>query len=203
MKRKIMTLLLTIVLTLSLIVPTNVSAEKLSLNKKSVTLEIDNTFKLKLGKIKATDITWWSSNKSIATVSKWGTVTAKSEGTAKITAKYKNKKYICTIKIEDYSDWVLYDTSNVKNLVDLILRGHVISIDGKYYCSPEYVKMIENENIVYEHDVSTGSDNFEFSLTPDAEFEFENNDDKDKAAKEKELQDRINEMLNNGTSHSK
>lgn len=203
MKRKIMALLFTIALTLSLVAPTNVSAEKLSLNKKSATLEIDNSFKLKLGKIKATDISWWSSNKSVATVSKWGTVTAKSEGTAKITAKYKNKKYTCTIKIEDYSDWVLYDTSNVKNLIDLILRGHVITINGKYYCSPEYVKMIENENIVYEHDVSTGSDDFEFSLTPDAEFEFENNDDKDKAAKEKELQDRINEMLNNGTSHSK
>lgn len=202
MKRKIMTVLFTVLLTLCLIVPTKVNAEKLSLSKKSTTLEIDDTYKLKLGKIKATDITWWSGDKSIATVSKWGTVTAKSEGTVKITAKYKNVKYTCTIKIVDYSDWVLYDTSNVKNLVDLILRGHVVSINGKYYCSPEYVKMIENENIVYEHDVSTGSDDFEFTLTPDAEFEFENNDDKDKATKEKELQDRINEMMKSGTSHS-
>ena len=44
----------------------------------------------------------WSSNDSyVAKVSKKGVVTAKAEGTAKITAKIGKKKYKCTVKVED------------------------------------------------------------------------------------------------------
>lgn len=175
MKRKFATFVFIAMLVMFITIPTNVNAaDKLSLNKNNITLEINDTYKLKLGKIKATDITWWSGDKTIATVSKWGTVTAKRDGTVKIIAKYKNVKYTCTIKIVDYSDWVLYSTSNFKNLVDLILRGHVVYINGKYYCSPEYMEMLENEHIVYEDDASNTSNDFEYTLTPDAEIEFSN-----------------------------
>ncbi|MBQ6873294.1 MAG: Ig-like domain-containing protein [Clostridia bacterium] len=43
--------------------------------------------------IKSSKISWWSSDKSIAKVNKKGKVTAVSEGTVKITGKYKGKKY--------------------------------------------------------------------------------------------------------------
>lgn len=104
MKRKFATLVLIAILVVCFTIPSKVNANsKLSLNKKNTTLEIDNTFKLKLGKVKATNIIWWSGDKSIATVSKWGTVTPKKEGTVKITAKYNNKKYTCVITVVNSS----------------------------------------------------------------------------------------------------
>lgn len=198
MKRRAITLFYTVILILTLIVPANVSAAaKLALNKKSVTLETSDTLKLKLGKIKATNVTWWSSNKSIATVSKWGTITAKNEGSATITAKYNNKKYTCTIKVVDSSDWVLYETDNPKILAENILKGYVVYKDGKYYCSPEYLEMMENENIVYENDISEGSGKKENILTPDAEFEFKYEDEDKKKAEEQALKDRIKDLMGN------
>ena len=44
-------------------------------------------------------VTWSSSNKKVAAVSKKGKVTAKKLGTAKITAKVNGKKYTCTVKV--------------------------------------------------------------------------------------------------------
>lgn len=100
MKRKFAALVLIVILVACFTLPSSVNAaDKLSLNKKKVSLGIDNTFKLKLGKTKATSVTWWSGDKSIATVSKWGTVTAKKEGTVKITAKYNEKRYTCFVTV--------------------------------------------------------------------------------------------------------
>ncbi|MBE5941517.1 MAG: hypothetical protein E7264_03135 [Lachnospiraceae bacterium] len=48
------------------------------------------------GKIK-----WSSNKKKIVSVNKKGQITAKKKGTATITAKYKNKKYKCTISVEN------------------------------------------------------------------------------------------------------
>lgn len=44
-------------------------------------------------------VTWKSSKKSVATVSKSGKITAKKPGTAKITAKAGKKTWTCTIKV--------------------------------------------------------------------------------------------------------
>ena len=46
-------------------------------------------------------IKWSSSNKKVATVSSKGKITAKKGGTAKITAKYKNKSYVLKVSIFD------------------------------------------------------------------------------------------------------
>ncbi len=80
-----------------------VKVTSVSLNKTSATLKKGATLKLK-AKIKpknATikDVTWKSSNTSVAKVSKKGKVTAKKKGTCYITVKTKNGKKTAKCKI--------------------------------------------------------------------------------------------------------
>jgi len=69
------------------------------LNITSKTLGVGETLQLKvLGNKKK--VTWSTSNKNIATVTKSGKVTTVADGTVKITAKIAKKKYICKIKVK-------------------------------------------------------------------------------------------------------
>lgn len=69
-----------------------------SLNKTSVTLQINQNYKLKLNG-NTQKISWSSSDESVAYVNSKGKVTAHSEGNAIITAKAGNKKFKCKIKV--------------------------------------------------------------------------------------------------------
>ncbi len=100
-----------LVLVLSLAVPislpsinyTVVQAATIKISQKSITLEVGNSTKLKLlGTSKKA--TWTTSNKSIATVSNAGKVTAIKKGSTKITATLNKKKYICNITVKDNPD---------------------------------------------------------------------------------------------------
>ncbi len=71
---------------------------KAGLNETKKSLVAGSTTQLKvLGESKAT---WKSSSTKVATVSKTGKVTAKTAGTAKITAKVGKKTYTCTITVK-------------------------------------------------------------------------------------------------------
>lgn len=72
---------------------------KVKLNKKKVTLAAGKKTKLKVKNYKK-KVTWRSSKKKVATVNKKGVVTAKKQGTAKITAKAGKKKYSCTVTVK-------------------------------------------------------------------------------------------------------
>ena len=74
------------------------AAKKVKLNKKNISLKVGETFKLKLKNSKGT-VKWSTNKKKVAIVTKKGKVTAKKKGTAIITAKNKNKKYKCTVKV--------------------------------------------------------------------------------------------------------
>ena len=75
------------------------AAASIKISKKSATLIKGKTLKLKIiGTNKK--VKWSSSKKKVATVSSTGKVTAKSRGTATITAKVGNKKYTCKIKVQ-------------------------------------------------------------------------------------------------------
>lgn len=78
---------------------------KVTLNKKTATLEIGDTLQLKAtlpSKTASNKITWTSSNKNVATVSNKGKVTAKGEGTATITVKtFNGKKARCKVTVVD------------------------------------------------------------------------------------------------------
>lgn len=74
------------------------AASVVKLNKKSISLVKGKTAKLKL-KAANSKVSWKSSNKSVATVSKSGIVKAKKKGTAQICAKYNGKSYKCTVNV--------------------------------------------------------------------------------------------------------
>ncbi|MDO4167687.1 MAG: Ig-like domain-containing protein, partial [Eubacteriales bacterium] len=78
------------------------AAEKkaVELNKKSLTLTVGKTSKLTLKNTpKNKNITWDSSKKKIATVTKKGNVRAIKRGKATITAKMGNQKYTCKVTV--------------------------------------------------------------------------------------------------------
>lgn len=97
--KKLLSLFFALILILILIVPQPVMAA-VKISKTKAVLEVDATLKLK---ITGTDdtVTWLSSSKSVATVSKTGTVTAKAEGQATITAKVGKSKHICVVDVVD------------------------------------------------------------------------------------------------------
>ena len=76
-------------------VPGGASAKgKIKLNKKKVTIKVGQKVKLKLKNTKKKKVTWKSSKKKVASVTKKGVVKGKKKGTAKITAKCGKKKYV-------------------------------------------------------------------------------------------------------------
>lgn len=83
----------------SLTAGTAQAAKKIKLNKKSVSLNVGKSVKLKLKNAKK-KIKWSSKNKKIATVNKKGKVTAKKAGTTKIVAKSAGKKYVCKVVVK-------------------------------------------------------------------------------------------------------
>lgn len=97
-----------IVLSMALIMPivipglqniSTVEAASVKINKKKLTLNVKENYKLKV-KGTSSKIKWSTSNKKIATVSSKGKVKAKKKGKVTITAKVKGKKYKCKIKVE-------------------------------------------------------------------------------------------------------
>lgn len=85
-------------LSFSLIAEPTISDAAHRLNKRKVSLRIGTSYKLKVKGRKRT-VTWRSSKKKIATVSKKGKVTAKKAGTATITAKIGKKCLRCQVTV--------------------------------------------------------------------------------------------------------
>ena len=71
----------------------------------------------------------------------------------------------------DLSDWVEYHTDDIKTLSRYLNEDLVILYNNKYYASPKLQTMLGNLEVIYENDVSTGADQPEGTLSPDAEFE--------------------------------
>lgn len=103
MKRKLNVIMIMALLTGTLAVPDTIEAagkKAVELNTKEVTLTIGETTKLKLKHApKNKTITWDSSNKSVAAVTKKGNVTVKKRGKATITAESGKKKYTCKVTV--------------------------------------------------------------------------------------------------------
>ena len=96
--KRIMGLLLALALVIT-ILPMQTQAAKPKLNATKVTIYEGKTFYLKLQNSKASK-KWYSSNKNVATVNKYGIVKAKKKGIATITCKSSGKKYKCKITVK-------------------------------------------------------------------------------------------------------
>lgn len=75
------------------------AATKVRLNNTSYTLEKGSTVRLKMIGTKA-KVTWKSSDKTVATVSSKGKVTAVKKGKANIVAKVSGKRYVCKVTVK-------------------------------------------------------------------------------------------------------
>lgn len=49
----------------------------------------------------------------------------------------------------DENEFVPYSTSSISTLIDNVLSGNVVYINGQYYAAPEYVKMLATPQITY------------------------------------------------------
>lgn len=98
LKKYLSFLVICLVLSMSLL-PTISHAATIKLNAQFIQLDEGETYQLKLLHTKK-EVTWKSSDKSIAKVSKNGKVTAISEGATKITATSNKKKYTCTVSVK-------------------------------------------------------------------------------------------------------
>lgn len=57
-----------------------------------------------------------------------------------------------------YTSYIPYSTSSLETLAANILDGDVIEYEGQYYCTPEFATRTANENVVYNHDISTDTE---------------------------------------------
>ena len=113
MKRKVSIIVL-MALIISLMPSNNVSAaRKISISKKTVSLTVGGSKKLKLNNAKKSKVKWSSTKKKVATVSESGKVTARKKGTAKITAKYLGKKYSCKVVVKPKTQGSLSSTTTL------------------------------------------------------------------------------------------
>lgn len=96
------------------------AAATVKFNKSKLTLYVGKTYKLKITGTTAT-ITWSSSKKSVATVTKAGKVTAKKAGKTTITATVNGKKYTCKVTVKASTESAVSQTT---------VYGKVTAISG-------------------------------------------------------------------------
>lgn len=96
----IWSVLLTIAVLTVFMRPTTVAAAaQPSLNTASKTLQVGESFRLKLNNAEGT-VKWKSSDKKVVSVDTKGKVKGLASGTATVTAVYKKNSYLCTITVE-------------------------------------------------------------------------------------------------------
>ena len=99
MKKFNKSLAITLILSLCLTLAAPVDAKsKVRLNLTKATLSVGGSINLKLLNNKK-KVTWKSSNKKVASVTKKGKVKAKKKGKASIVAKVGKKKYTCKVTV--------------------------------------------------------------------------------------------------------
>ena len=104
--KKLKSLLISLALALvcvSMVISTDVvEAASVRLNKTSITMYTGQTSTLKVSGT-SKKVTWSTSNKKVATVSYRGVISAKSSGSATITARVNNKNLKCRITVKKQS----------------------------------------------------------------------------------------------------
>lgn len=115
MKKFNKSLAITLILSLCLTLAAPVDAKsKVKLNITKATLSVGGSINLKLLNNKK-KVTWKSSNKKVASVTKKGKVKAKKKGKASIVAKVGKKKYTCKITVGSASK-KMASKKNTKNV---------------------------------------------------------------------------------------
>ena len=159
------------------IIRVNIPAKSISLNKTSLTINKGGTQKLTVSfnptNTTSKTITWKSSNTNIATVNTKGEVTAKSKGTATITATSKyGKTATCKVTVTDKVIYVSKNGSDsnagtssnkplktIKKGIGKLSAGYTLMVNaGTYYendislsksgTSANPIKIVANGNVI-------------------------------------------------------
>lgn len=127
--KKILAMIFVVVLSISMISTTNVSAaKKVKLNKTKATIYVGKTVTLKLKNNKK-KVKWTTSNKKIATVNKKGKVKGKKAGKVTITAKVGKKKYKCKVTVKKQK---VKNEINTKNTTYGSISGNITYYYNRY-----------------------------------------------------------------------
>ena len=152
--------LLALVLILTLVCGTAVTAsgakrvksKSVALDVTSVTLSVGDvaTLDATMKPINTTDsLKWSSSNKNVATVNKYGAITAKAEGTATITVKTTSKKTAkCKVTVKTY-----LTKKNVQSLINgnAVSESKIIElIKANSLSESEVLTLIKNNSLSEE-----------------------------------------------------
>lgn len=141
--KKVIVLCIIFSLILTLI-PTSTVQAAIKINKKTITIEIGETFTLKITGTNSA-VKWTSSDPDIATVSKSGKVTGVYYGQAKITAKVKNKTYSCVVNVwPENLDITLYESDNIRLSYFNVVEGWAYfnvtnKTDEQFSIADEYI----------------------------------------------------------------
>lgn len=123
MKRKsVLKVLFILIISIGLIIISNKSYAAVKLSSNSILRAKGTTYTLKVKGTKK-KAKWYSSNKNVAIVDKYGKVTIKNKGTAIITAKVGSKKYKCTVKVVNPKINKTYKTIIKGKTYDLKISG--------------------------------------------------------------------------------
>jgi hypothetical protein len=112
-KGKLRYTVLIFALMIAMIIPTSTAqaASKPKLNKTKATICVSKTVKLKVTN-SSSKVTWKSSNKKIATVSKSGKVKGIKSGKVTITAKVGKKSVKCKVTVRKHSWYTVEETGH-------------------------------------------------------------------------------------------
>lgn len=120
---------------------------KVKLNKNKITLyagaekaKSSVTLKATVKPAKAAKVTWSTSAKKIATVSKKGVVNAKKAGTATITAKAGGKKAVCKVTVKKVAKEVKKITASPKSMT--LEKGETRTISAKVSPAKATIKSV-------------------------------------------------------------
>lgn len=119
MRKKVIALGLTAIILVSVLMVSSVNTEakvkKPALNKSSISLEVGSKYTLKVKNNKK-KVTWSTSNKKIAKVSKKGKVTAVKKGKCKIYARFSGKKLTCKVTVKNKKSQSSFDSKEDKQV---------------------------------------------------------------------------------------
>lgn len=131
-----------------------IKSKSVSLSATTVTVAVGDivTINAVMKPINSTDtLKWRSSDKNVATVNNYGTVTAKAEGSTTITVKTSSKKTAkCTVKVVKY-----LTKSEIKKLIqqNILSEETVKKLIAENSISKETVKKLIAENSISEETV--------------------------------------------------
>lgn len=137
------------------------AVQELKLNKKNITMTVGTKYALKVKNLpENAKVTWTTSNKKRATVSKEGVVTAKKAGTVSIRSKIKQsgkkaRKLTCKIKINKKMSMgntlVVYfsvpEMESGDKKVDAVSGASIVASGSKRLGNIQYVASVIQKNV--------------------------------------------------------